>query len=200
MKNTPSRLLLLLIAFIGLSLSFPQVAGATKPGIYKTVKELNSGSPSLPLNYTTFEKKIRCGVYGLGHKYVTFNRIKLTHGQAVNLGKVVAFSDGNDTYVKVNAFKMHRISNFAKTETIGNFLYYQDVAYGSSHGGKGGGLVWWVYPVQMLYNGYTGKRMELNGPNLKKIIADKPELLNSFKNEKHKGAVLKDYLIRYYQN
>jgi hypothetical protein len=195
MKNTSFVPLCILIIFWSLCLSIPHLALATNPGIYKTVTELKAGTPSMPLCYNVYEMKIRCGVWGLGKQSVAFSKLCINQRQAHELNKIVAFSDSLNTYVKVNKIRVHKLSRFAKAEAIGNYLYYWDVVYHTNNHG-----LWWIDPVQKLFNKDTGKRIVLNRCNLRKIIADKPALLDSFKHEKHKGTRLKDYLMEYYRS
>lgn len=199
MNSTSLRPVGTIIVFACLSFSYSQPLPAANPGIYKTINELKAGKPSLPLSYPEVQEKVRLGVYGLGKHFLTFSKLQITRRQAKDLDRVIAFSDSLDTYIKVNKLKVHKISRFAKTETIGNYLYYHDVTYNTTQG-KGSGLVWWILPVERLYNLNSGKRITLNRKNLKKILTSKPALWDSFKQEKNKAARLKDYLIKYYQD
>ena len=168
---------------------------ASVPGIYKTASQYNAKSPSGDLQFTIDSVHRHIGLWALGKNYVTFSRLQVSSRQAHGLGHVFSFSDGQHDYVKVNRLRVFRVSRFAKAEPIGKYLYYHDVAY---YLDRRLPFLWAAYPTDRLIDKETGKHMNLSIHLLKKLMVDKPELLQSFKNDKHKTNKLKEYLKAYY--
>ena len=197
MKTLKLKYALLTLSLVIAGTLFSQNAGAVTPGIYKSIAEYKEGIPSLPLQNNIKDVHVHLGVWATSPDYVSFARIKMNRREARRLGKVFAFSDGQNLYLKTNKLKTRKISNFAQAEPINKFLYYKDVITVTTDAKHG---VWVNLPVQKLLNTETGKRIYLNRHTLKRIIAGNHQLWRSFKHESCKREKLKEYLIRFYNS
>jgi len=194
MRKTHLKYHSILISFLIVGSNMQTLSAAT-PGIYKNISEYKQGMPSQSLDSFSV-RKIKYGFWGLTSKdRLTFQRLSIDAKAARQMGKVFGFSDGEKLYVKTNKIRVFKISNFAQAESIGKYLYYIDIAY---HFDSRLPFLWFSYRTERLIDKNSGKRIYLTVPFLKKLMAAKPELLQSFKKEKNQSRKLKEYLEAFY--
>ena len=170
---------------------------ATNPtaGVYKTVNEFNSNSPSLPFTDSFYTQLVRYGFWGLTSKdRLAFQKMAIDKNRAKALNKVFAFSDGQQVYIKLNGFKMRKVSKFAKAEPVGRFLCYTDLGV---YVVRQMPLLWWTYPQAKFVDYKTGKLKNLSSFAVRRTIKDNQPLLDKFKHDKKRANSLKFYLAEY---
>lgn len=161
-----------------------------KPGIYKTYSEFLTGTPSIPLNFEFKQKKHGYGLFGMGGNIpVTYLKVKKKEGKAI--GTVFGFSDGKNIYINPWEEELSGRVKFYQPEFIGHYCYMEYI-YTLSVNGRGSHS-----KKEMIIDMKNHKTFELDKWTLKDLLSSNKELSESFKEERNKNAVLKDYFVKY---
>lgn len=177
---------------------FAQTNKNATRGIYKNLTELEGNTPSLSMTDTFLTKKMKYGFWGLTSKdYLHFQTLPVNAKQAKEVGKIFAFSDGKDVFIKLNNLRLFRRSWFAKTSETGKFYTYTALGV---HVDSRLPFLWWTFPQEKFINYKNGKRTNLWGVAVRKLIKDNTSLFTEFKKDKKRGSKLKEYLLAYSSN
>lgn len=193
MKNTLTRLA---IAAGFLLLVGPVTAQPLKKGIYRSASELIKNSPSLPFDYEVTTKEKGYGFMNSGGKH-TYYRIAIDKSTARKTGMVFGFCDGEDVYICEENKLFTPKTGFSKVENLGRYGYYNEVKVEMMANPAGGGSTMTAALQHKVIDYKTAKVFFLVNKTMKTILADDPDLLYEFENEKRKGQLLKEYLVRY---
>ena len=82
-----------------------------KSGIYKSLEELKNNTPSAQLSYRTFSSSMAG---------VMYQHLDVDKSVRKEVGRVMAFSDGNRLFVNFNNPRIRRCTGFCEVEKIGN--------------------------------------------------------------------------------
>ncbi|MBQ4820975.1 hypothetical protein [Aquimarina sp. MMG016] len=177
-----------------------------KKGIYKNYDEFKTNTPSIPFSYEINSKKrsrIRLGSI----EKTTYYRIKIDRKKSKKIGSVFGFCDGKNIYIKyLHPFsanptkflaKLSSKTEFRKIERIGKYAYFENISIDNSTGIVAGPN--FNTFERKLLDIEDGEIIRLAKQNVKRIIADDKELLESFKNESNKKKKIKEYIKKYIQ-
>ena len=189
-------------------------------GFYKNIFELVYNEPSEPFDYTINERVINTSKGFKGHKIPIYN-LAIQKDSTKLIGDVFGFCDGKNIYLKTintGAFadykskKFSPKSNFVKINEIGIYTYFKDIKKGNSGpmmmytgGGAMGGAVVGIGAsintgsvyAEYIINLKTNEIEMLTVKNLKKLLADQPNLLNEFNGDKDKKKNFEKYILKY---
>jgi len=108
------------------------------------------------------------------------------------IGKLFAFRDENGFYVNPRTPKLRNFTDYFKADFLDNYIHFvmvEEVYIDRS-------VV--RFPADKLIDVRTGKVIWLTRNSLRKLIADDPELLELFNDEKSKSAKIVSYLREYF--
>ncbi len=185
-----------------------------KAGIYKTFDEFKNNNPSIPLKHKIIAKN-NIFFTNWGKETITTYSVDMPKDESRDLGNVYGFCDGFNFYVinftqdflsiEKNApiFRTVHRSIFYRISAMGKYPYL-DVADGRNmdmNDGNGGFDLSQAPSVDLtVINLETGIMKKLTVKIMKEILADKPDLLEKFKNQESKNDYLKVYLKEYLKN
>tara|TARA_R110000851_G_scaffold77514_3_gene170522 strand:+ start:316 stop:921 length:606 start_codon:yes stop_codon:yes gene_type:complete len=173
-----------------------------KPGIYLTIEQIVNNRP-IPAPNLIFEKDTVHTMINWKNKDINIYHLKISWQQAEQTqkqGGILGFCDGKDIYLSSTFNRSDRNRSFYKVEKICHFLYYEgiDVIYINSRHAPFDH----TRPYSQCIVDLSKKELNFNVNNsdFKKIISDKPKLLDGFKSEDNKSTVYKEYLQKYCYN
>ena len=208
MKKLLLILFLTLVAF-GYSQCPIVTDSIKKVGIYRDFQEFKNNNPSIKLENPIVCKSITYNDLG-GNSSMCSYAIDVDKEKGRAIGDVFGFCDGKAVYLIVTGYtnilspnKIHNF-NFFKVEYLGRYCYYDVVVVRSAPTGFGNPampaanlMVTAADKMTNVVDFNTNEIKTLTNSYLKKILADSPELLEKFKQQKSKSDYLKKYLIDY---
>lgn len=213
MKRKSIILILVLISFTTYAQNIAKDS-ILKIGFYKNIHELIDNTPSSAFNYEITEKKTSTGF--LGDKITLYN-LSVEKDSAKIIGDIFSFSDGQYIYLKTvrtgafSNFKSNRFSdksNFIKVINVGVYSFFYDLknvhTYMPMYGGGaiGTGISVGISPSNKSYlphilNSKTREIIALNTKQMKKLLADDPDLLKEFNADKNRKKNFEKYIVEY---
>ena len=183
---------LLLFFFVLAGKSFAQYPilndSIKKPGIYKTFDEFKNNSPSIPLNYTILSKRNTLFT-NWGKESINTYAVKMPIEESRAIGSVFGFCDGFYFYVLAKELMLfpesvHKFL-FFRVDGMGKYPYLDMVIQVNYTMASNNGFDMISVPTIDLavINFETGEIKKLTVKMMKEILADKPQLLERFKNQ-----------------
>lgn len=160
--------------------------------IYRTLEQVVNDQP---------ESSVCADVAILPQEHgVTYHRLLVNRKEGRKIGRVYAFSIGNEAPIFINPSnpKLRKGKNFYGTERIGDFINFATVGEVWIPGDNGRPPYRFTYPREELLEVSSGKTKLLTRKQLKRIISDDRQLLAEFKVEEAKSIMLIPYLKEYY--
>ena len=199
MKKLALLLLLQSFYFVSSAQDYPIIKDTLKQaGIYKTFAEFRDNKPSQKLEYKIVHetKDYFTGPWNDGVSLTSY-RLDIPKEQGRDLGVIFGFSDGKRFFV-INSENTDiwspnyaHNSNFNKLEYVGRFCVYDAVDFATVQGA--------TIPKEVvkIIDMSNGKMSVLTVARMKKMLADKPEILKRFKEQSEKYYHIKKYIIEY---
>lgn len=175
-------------------------------GIYRTFEEFRYNKPSIRVDFSVVNK-----TRGYGFLNATLHnayKLVLTNPQSLHKKDTVwGFCDGKSVYVNSEE-RYHKNNVYDRITYFGRYCLFETVESGGAYypvvvpmAGGGGGMMVGGSSNRVLaqvgINFNNGRVFGLSKKNIREILANDPEMLAEFEDEKKKGQKLEDYLIRY---
>lgn len=187
-----------------------------KRGIYKSFQEMKNNSPSLGTEFIVEVETVLAssnyhwfaGSYGFYTRDAKAKIYKLKGADSKKIKELEnawGFCDGKYIYIRYNfheiPFDIRSMNNpvkFSRLYPTGKYFNYYQVEQritvtDFTHNKKGSATILEPYTL----NFETGEIIKLNEKNVKKILEDDPELLNTFSEDKKSASKMLFYLEEY---
>lgn len=167
-----------------------------KPGFYRNFEEFKNNSPSIEFNYSLTQTPKGYGFMNSAGE-VMYYRVVIDKTKAKSIGKVFGFCTGKNVYLCMDEPILKPKTDFVKVNYLGRYCYFEQRGIDVVAGVGPTGYSSKTYLQMTALDINTGKFFTLYKNNVREILANDPDLLEDFKNEKKKNKALKDYLISY---
>lgn len=185
-------------------------ADTLKKGIYLSFNEFKYNNPSLPFDYDISSTEKKYEEAFSGHKELTFYKIFINKTKSKSIGKIFGFCDGNNIYLHPQYEKYGSADKgfakfdlntlFSKIEYLGRYCFFENIAttrFTSPNSNFATTVTTSTEKVYKVMDAIYGSVQILDKDSLRNLIADDPELLNDFNEEKNKSKLLKEYFFKY---
>jgi len=159
-----------------------------KSGIYITVDNIVTNRPIPNSNLEIQKSYIKIGDLLNRYSMERYN-LNIPKKESKKMRTILGFCDGKNIYLAPEPTYSH-LKGFYKAKFVGNFIYFESIRLSISSGA--------TYSVINIIDLKENTLLvDLQNAEMKKIMADNPELLEKFKKEKHKKSVYQKYLKEY---